>query len=437
MDRKPPDTQRSEIPDLEVQAKVPAQATRPATTSGADAGSKAVRDPESGGFATDVQDYFGSGNFDASDFGESHENLETVDLVGGGADPLARTWPTGTTPDVAALVIDSVEVRLAADYGPAPKHALASPLYAVRVARRRGELEANTKQLAAALSDAEKKRDDILVATALQLRGKVLLVEGGDDLFAPVVEIERLALERRSSLAGTNAEYDRRARELEESMEAIRREAAQRKLDVDRAAQALAKQRETLERVMAKKKRLYIEIRGIMDAAEKAGGDFSASQSARIAELEAAVAAHNPDVERCERDVGTAETALAAAEADGKQVERRHVEAERRRSALDQEFQKQIGVRAEGVNESERARVQALSDVMRKILAARGDIVDVPRESLDGIAKVDEAVHTRALELEKLVRALDAFDYDAYARGRLLIGVAIALVVAAVVVALL
>jgi hypothetical protein len=128
---------------------------------------------------------------------------------------------------------------------------------------------------------------------------------------------------------------------------------------------------------------------------------------------------------------------LASAEADGKQVERRLIEAERHRSALDQEFQKQIGVRAEGVNESEIARVQALSDVMRKILAARGDIVDVPREGLDGIAKADEAVHARALDLEKLVRALDAFDYDAYARGRLLIGVAVALVIAVIVVAIL
>jgi hypothetical protein len=54
--------------------------------------------------------------------------------------------------------------------------------------------------------------------------------------------------------------------------------------------------------VMAKKKRLYIEIRGIMEAAEKSGGGFSASQSARIAELESAVASHGPEVERCERE---------------------------------------------------------------------------------------------------------------------------------------
>jgi hypothetical protein len=136
------------------------------------------------------------------------------------------------------------------------------------------------------------------------------------------------------------------------------------------------------------------------------------------------------------RDVGAAETLLASAEADGKQVGRRLIEAERRQGALDEEFQKQIGVRAEGVHESERARVQALSEVMRKILAARGDIVEVPQESLESIAKADQAVHARALELEKFLRALDAFDYDAYGRGRVIIGVAIALVIAVIVVAL-
>jgi hypothetical protein len=434
-ERKASDTSRSLIPDLEVRAKVQAEATPPVAGATVDPSPANTVKPVSE-FASDVQDYFGSGNFDADHFGDVHANLETVDVVGGAAALLARTWPTGTTPDSTALVVDPVEVRLAADYGPPPKNAFSSPFYAVRVARRRGELEASTKQLSGALSEAEQRRDELLVATALELRGKVLLVEGGEDLFAPVVEIERLALERRSSLAGTNAEYDRRARELEERAQGVREEAARTELEVERAAQALAKQRETLERVMAKKKRLYIEIRGIMEAAEKSGGGFSASQSARIAELESAVASHGPEVERCERDVGAAETLLASAEADGKQVGRRLIEAERRQGALDEEFQKQIGVRAEGVHESERARVQALSEVMRKILAARGDIVEVPQESLESIAKADQAVHARALELEKFLRALDAFDYDAYGRGRVIIGVAIALVIAVIVVAL-
>lgn len=433
-ERKAPDASGSLIPDLEVRAKVPVDGTPPVPPAKPDPVPASAKSAVHG-FATDVQDYFGSGTFDADHFGDVGANLETVDVVGGETRLLARTWPTGTTPDSTGLIVDPVEVRLAADYGPPPKNAISSPFYAVRVARRRGELEAKTKQLTGALAEAEQRRDELLLATALELRGKVLLVEGGEDLFAPVVEIERLALERRSSLAGTNAEYDRRAHELDARAQEIRQEAARKEVEIERAAHALAKQRETLERVMAKKKRLYIEIRGIMDAAEKSGG-FSAPQSARIAELESAVAAHSPEVERCERDVGAAETLLASAEADSKQIGQRLVQAERHRGALDEEFQKQIGVRAEGVNESERARFEALSDVMRKILAARGDIVEVPEESLDGIAKADQAVHARALELEKFLRALDAFDYDAYSRGRLVIGLAIALVVAAIVVAL-
>jgi hypothetical protein len=60
----------------------------------------------------------------------------------------------------------------------------------------------------------------------------------------------------------------------------------------------------------------------------------------------------------------------------------------------------------------------------------------VPEENLEGIVKADQAVQARALELEKFVRALDAFDYDMYGRGRLFIGFAIALVIAVIVVVL-
>jgi hypothetical protein len=408
-----------------------------------------------------VHDYFGSGTFDPEHFGdvgtgpleptESTGELPfTGDAVPSGASVAldvadlgehpartsgrgpAEAWPTGRSPESGALIIDPVEVRLAADYGPPPSAGLLSPLYAVRVVRRRGELESTIKRLAVVLAAAETKRDALLAATALELRGKALMVEGGDDLYAPVVEIERLALDRRSSLAGANADYDRRAQEIEHGAEALRREAARLDGAVELAARELSKQRELLERATAKKKRLYIEVRAIMDAAEKSGGAFSSAQSTRIAELEAAVAAHNPELERAQRATEEAEAAHATAEAEGRQVARRLAEASRVRRSLDDEFRKQIGVRSEGVEESERERAQALADVMRRILAGRGRMVDVPKDVLAGIAEADRAVHSGALELEKLVRALDSYDRGAYRRGRVVIGIVLALAIVAI-----
>jgi hypothetical protein len=467
--RKDPGDGKSEIPDLIVQPK-PAQeelsrAPQPAPVS---------RSPERGAPSArqspSVEDYFGSGTFDADHFGDVGGSPE-IDAVSGAdrtfeaaavpddvtfsaagvsleieptegprgfskgrALASSGMWPTGRSPESASLVIDPVDVRLAAGYGRASANVFFAPVYAVRVVRRRSEIEAAVKRLAAALADAEKKRDELLVAAALELRGKVLLTEGGEALFAPVLEIEKLALERRSSLAGTNAEYDQRAREIEEGADALKGEAARLDAELDRAARVVAMHREAFDRASAKKKRLYIEIRAIMDAAEKSGGDFTDSQSTRIAELEAAVAAHKKDLDEAEKNVEAAEAAREAAEIACKRVVRRLAEAVRVRRALDDEFREKIGGRAEGVSESERLRAEALAEAMRAILAARGRIVEIPKETLDALTRADRTVHDRALELEKLVRALDSHDRDAYRRGRIVIGVAVAVLIGAVVI---
>jgi DNA repair exonuclease SbcCD ATPase subunit len=175
--------------------------------------------------------------------------------------------------------------------------------------------------------------------------------------------------------------------------------------------------------------RLYIEIRGILDAAEKAGGKLSSGQSARVAELEAAVLAHKPELERAEHDLKLAEAALAAAETDAKQIGRRVAEGARVRRALDDEFQRKIGARTEGVSESERQRADALAEVMRRLLALRGRLVEIPKHLVDRIAKADEAVTKSAWDLEKLLRGIDSYDRDAYQRGIVVMGVVVAAIV--------
>jgi len=366
------------------------------------------------------------------DFPAVPPGLETSIEVAGRPQPRAEArgaWPTGRTPDASSIAIDPVEVRIAADYGPPPANVFSNPMYAVRVFQQRRDLRTRLQAATDEFTRVEKARDDLLVGAAQELRGKILLAEGGEDLLAPVLEIERLALDRRSALAGTNAEYDQRAQEIEDGVESLRRQAAEKRSETDEATVALEVRKSAFERASAKKKRLYIGIRGILDAAEKAGGKLSSGQSARVAELEAAVLAHKPELERAEHDLKMAEAARAAAETDAKQIGRRVAEGARVRRALDDEFQRKIGARSEGLSESERQRADALAEVMRRLLALRGRLVEIPKDLVDRIAKADEAVTKRAWDLEKLLRGIDSYDRDAYQRGIVVMGVVVAAIV--------
>lgn len=469
-ERKPPGASGAHIPDLDVRPSAPRTSGRPEKATARPQASAPV--PSKRAAESSVQDYFGSGTFDADHFGDlgAGPTLLTDDSsIGAFGEPsfskdesddpstsfidvahpalkgvspriatvaTSATWPTGRSPESASLTIDPVEVRIAADYGAPPATLFATPVYAVRVLQRRGSLRTRLERASDAFSQAERARDELLVSAIQDLRGKVLLVEGGEELFAPVLEIERLALERRSALAGTNEEHDRRAAEIERGANALRQEAVENRAHVEQAAAELTRKKERYDRAAAKKKRLYIEIRGILDASEKSGGALSPARSSRIAELESDVAAHNPELERSAHDVNVATSAHDAAEAEGKRIARRLAEADRVRKALDEEFQKQIGVRTEGVSESERQRAEALAEVMRRLLASHGRFVEIPRDVLDAIQRGDDTVAQKALELEKLVRAIDSYDQNAYQRGLVVMGTALALLIGVIVVAL-
>ena len=213
---------------------------------------------------SDPQAYFGGGAFDGDDFGDpsvgiaidtddgpsfgGHRSTSTtafrtptvneldIDdddsrVVGAKPSPRAqastetsrREWPTGASPDASSLRIDPVEVAVVADYGEAPSHFVQAIAYVLRVSRRKRLLTALVKERHEAFSAAEYERDCLVVAMVRDLRGKILLTNDGERHFEPIVELERLGLERRAVLAGKSAEYDRRSRELDEHRAALER----------------------------------------------------------------------------------------------------------------------------------------------------------------------------------------------------------------------
>jgi hypothetical protein len=416
-------------------------------------------------------DYFGSGNFEdeqleASNFsialdtgeeqspgnlgspsssalrssaGASDDDLDLYEgslanaqaVQGAASSPSSKKkWPTGKSPDPAEFRIDAVDVRVTADYGDAPGSALAAPAYAIRVLGRKRALNAVLKDLSSSLHEAEKQRDDLLVRMVQDLRGKILMVDEGATLFEPIVAIERVALERRSALAGTSAEYDARVADLGERRQANDHEAEQQRLVIEQRTASLAAMARAFERADAKKKRLYIELGGLVSLSEKSGGKLTPEQSASVARLEAEILAQKPELDATTRAVDASRAVLAAAEADLRKIVLAGRDLDRLRKAVDTELQKQIGTRSQGVTEAEQQRLDAFAELGRKVLAEKGRLVDVRLEVLDAIGRGDQAVLERAQELEKHVRAREAYDSDALKTGiGILAGAALALVV--------
>ncbi|HEX7671060.1 MAG TPA: hypothetical protein VF395_15805 [Polyangiaceae bacterium] len=421
-------------------------------------------------------DYFGSGNFDEEQLGTSNLSiaLDTGDdpakdnqgassagavrtpRAGPGDDDLElyegslanaqaaqsapstpsskKKWPTGKSPDPAQFRIDAVDVRVTADYGDPPESALAAPAYAIRVIRRKRALDGILKERSLSLADAEKQRDELLVRMVQDLRGKILMVDEGATLFEPIVAIERVALERRSALAGTSAEYDARVADLGERRKANDREMEDQRAVIEQRTASLAEMVRAFERADAKKKRLYIELGGLVSLSEKSGGKLTPQQSASVARLEAEILAQKPEVDATTRGVEASRSVLAAAEADLRKLTLAARELDRLRKAVDAELQKQIGARSQGVTEAEQQGLDAFAELGRKVLAEKGRLVDVRPEVLDAIARADQAVVDRAVELEKHVLARETFDSDALKKGiGILAGAAVALLAVAIV----
>jgi hypothetical protein len=403
-----------------------------------------------------AQDYFGSGNFDEDHFGGGGDSLaldtnddaapsaapvhfgdsplsgadpdgDDLDLYEGSAENAKavqsapafdrRVWPTGKTADSAALRIDPMEVSLAADYGSAPAVVLLAPLYTFRVLMKKRALTAKVKELSGALDAASKKRDGLLVTLVQERRGKILLKEEGEALFEPIVAIERVALERREALSGTNADYDRLARELDAQIAAAEAAVVAQEAVVADRRKVVEGLQLSFDRLDAKRKRLYIELTGLVNIAEKSQGKLSPDQTANMTRLEAAIAGQKPELDAADRALSDGKARMAAAEGDLRRLESAGRDLVKKRRSLDEQFQKQIGVRSQGVTEADERRLDAFADLGRKVLAEKGRLVEVDSASLDAVARADEAVLARLTELERFVRAVDAYDADAFKRG--------------------
>ncbi len=341
----------------------------------------------------------------------------------------ARTWPTGVSPESASIDLDPSEVALTAEYPDPPATPFAALPYAINVLLRKRALGATVSRLNGTLLEAERRRDALLVSMIEERRPELERAPDGRKLLEFVTRIETLAEEKRNALSGLSEEVRRLSAELDAEATTVAKARKESARGVEIAKAVLDERVTRHDRADARMKRLYIEVRAILDAVEKAGGEATPAQNAELTAREAEVAAHRPGLERALGELEEAKAALETKEAADEDVARRMRDVERRRTALATEAQKRLGAQTHSVTEAEAHRAEAMIEAARGVLAAKGRVVDVPATTLEAIAAADADVESCARELERYVRALDAYDADAMKNG-----VVTALALAAIVV---
>jgi hypothetical protein len=421
--RNPPGPPSFEIPDLELE---PAASKRPAP----------ARSPAAARPATAA---IGEISLDESD-DDDFELIKTgphVDLAIAPSAPTARrhvessSWPSGRSRAPDQLPIDPAEIALVADYGRAPQNAILTPLYAYRVFSRRAPLKKATTELTAALAQAELLRDTALMQLSSELRPALEANDAFRRLLEPMREIERLAGDRGAALSEADTGYKQQMVRFDGELLQLREAEAKAQAISTENAAAKDGTENLLRRAEAKQQRVQIEIRGVMDLARQAlgpaGGDLPPAQAAKLAELEARSLALEPELSRANASHAAASAALDAIDAELRRLRTQIRQLERQKTAAAGALEKQLSERAAGVSDAEKQRRDALAEVARAVLAARGSVA-VPETTLDALRHHDKSVEALAVRLETHLRALDSHDHGRVKQGVILALSAVALV---------
>jgi chromosome segregation ATPase len=332
-------------------------------------------------------------------------------------------WPSGRTKPADQLAIDPLEVALVAGYGPTPTNALLAPSYAYRVYARRRALEQAISEQHAALQQAEAERDSALAQLTTELRP---LLENNDSFrraLDPVRELERLAGDRNAALSQADAGYRQQLASFDQELTRLSEAATQAQAVVTRCSGAAEATESALRRAEAKHQRVQIEIRGVMDVARRAlgpaGGDIPAPQATQLAELHTRLQSLEPELAQARGAHAGSTAALESARRELQGLEARTHQVQRQRASAGGGMEQQLSARAAGVTDAERQRREALADVARALLDARGSVA-VPEATVQSLVALDARVEAQAVRLETHLRALDSQDHERVRQGVIL-----------------
>lgn len=405
-----------EIPDLELEAPAPSKRPAPVSSRQAPAAPQLPQISLDGLDGDDDFDLIQSGSSVGLSLGHDpltpERHVETIE------------WPRGRTPGSDQLSIDAREVALVADYGAAPVNMVLTPLYAFRVFSRRKPLQRAVAEHHTALANAELERDQQLMQLAMQLRPVLEAHDAFKRALGPVREVERLAGERSAALSQADSGFRDQMAKFDAELAGLREsESRARAVATEREATKNACEGE-LRRVEAKHQRVQIEMRGVMDLARQklgpSGGELPPDLAAKLAELQGREAAIAPDLAQAKAKHDAATTALRDAEAETQRTLAQIRQIDRQKASAGNTLGKQLHERAAGVSEAEKQLRDALAEVARAVLGARG-AVPVADATLSELLKHDKLVSERATRLETHVRALDSYDRERVKQGVIIV----------------
>jgi chromosome segregation ATPase len=310
-------------------------------------------------------------------------------------------------------------------------NAVLSPMYAYRVLSRRSPIKKATALSHVELTSAELSRDLELMELSRELRPALEANDAFRRLLEPIRDVERVAGERSAALSEADAGYREQMARFDAELAQLRETEASAEAFYQGKAKLADSTKNELRRAEAKHQRVQIEIRGVLDVARQAlgpaGGDMAPEHAAELAELQARAAALMPDVTRALATHATSTKAQDDAQAEVRRIQNQRRQLERQKASAGSALEKQRTVRAQSVSEAEKQRRDAMADVARAVLAARGAVA-VPEPRLQALRDHDKNVEAAAIRLETYVRALDSYD-----RGRVKQGIILVLSVLGVV----
>lgn len=407
-----------EIPDLELAAPV---SKRAAPTNGQRPAPLQLT-PESAAFGLEIT--LPDLDDEDEDEDEALRHLgSNLDLSRGTSPEASKrhheNWPHGRTRPADQLPIDPAEVTLVAGFGPAPTSALLAPAYAYRVLSRRSPLKRALAAQNSELSQAELGRDTQLMQLALELRAALEANDVFRRLLEPIRQVEQMAGERSAALSQADAGYREQMARFDAELQQLRESEAQAQALLAQKVQAADSTKNERSRAEAKHQRVQIEIRGVLEAARQAlgpaGGDLSPAHATKL-KLQERLKSIEPELARAVSNHAAAEAAEDQAQAEVRRQQGLLQKLERQRASAGSSLEKQLSVRAASVSEAEKQRRDALADVARAVLAARG-AVKVPEPRLQALREHDQSVEAAAVRLETHVRALDAYDRERVKQG--------------------
>lgn len=422
----------AELPDLVIAPPAPAAAypvpPNPPTSSASNPVSSGVALPDFGG-GRELDD---DDDFDLSQIEVVGHELGKRPLPA----PLTKTSAAPSMEPIRAAApaeppaeLDIYDVLAFADYGPIPQQPWQSPPYAVRVLLRQRQIRRSLARLKVELRQLEGGRDDALVALFERTRPALEAHEDGARLLAPIGEIEARARARGEALESTSAECAAKVAEVDREIGAL--DGTRFVEATKRAELAAVAEREAAElsRAEAKQKRVEIEIRATQQAARAAAGPdatvapppFAAKLSALAEERDARAA----EVARARGQLDAANGPLAEQQRVVAGYERRITDLRKGRKALEESYRRQMSVRSEGLSEVEKERRAAMVEVARRLLSYSRIPVDEGARAAVGSA--DEAIGRGEAQLEKHLRALDAYDKRRLKEGLAIAGAGLAL----------